>query len=182
MVGAIGRWAELERLARDAGGEWLTVARLAHSLAIAVGAELAVEIGVGCGVVTLWLAEAVAETGGRLIALEREPERIEQVTAQLEALGLAERVQLLQGDAHRTIRTIAGPIGFVRLGADRAGYADYLRVLRERLRPGAAIVAEGTAAPAARVFRTELIEDARFAWVELPLRGGCLVAVRRSRE
>jgi len=171
------RRAELERLAREAGGDWLAVAQLARALVLAARADLVLDVGVGPGIVTLWLADAVDETGGHLVVLERDPAAIERLAAHVDSLGLAERVQVLHGDAHRTIRTIAGTIAFVRLAADRAGYADYLRQLLDRLRPGAVIMAEGVRAPGAESFRAALAADERFTTVELPFRGGCLLAI-----
>ncbi|MCX2727782.1 class I SAM-dependent methyltransferase [Thermomicrobium sp. 4228-Ro] len=172
-----GRTSELERLAREAGGDWLAVARLARLLALAARAELVLDVGAGPGVVSLWLADAVAETGGHLIVLEREPAAIERLTVQLKALGLAERVQVLQGDAHRTIRTVAGTIDFVRLAADRAGYVDYPQAVRHRLRRGGVLLAEGLRRPETDAFRRVVEDDDRFAAVEVPFCGGCLVAV-----
>jgi len=171
------RRAELERLAREAGGDWLAVAQLARALVLASRADLVLDVGVGPGIVTLWLADAVDETGGHLVVLERDPAAIERLAAHVDSLGLAERVQVLHGDAHRTIRTIAGTIAFVRLAADRAGYADYLRQLLDRLRPGAVIMAEGGRVPGAESFRAALAADERFTTVELPFRGGCLLAI-----
>ncbi len=101
------RRAELERLAREAGGDWLAVAQLARALVLAARADLVLDVGVGPGIVTLWLADAVDETGGHLVVLERDPAAIERLAAHVDSLGLAERVQVLHGDAHRTIRTIA---------------------------------------------------------------------------
>lgn len=175
----------LEELAREAGGDWPLVARLAHPVALAVRGQLALEVGAGPGVVTVWLADAMEQTGGRLVVLEQDPIVIESVTGRLEDLGLMERVQLLQGDAHRTIHTVAGPFDLVRLAADRSGYLDYYRAVRDRLRPGAVILAEGLAKEAARPFRETVRAEIDLRTVELPMRGQSLIGVwwpSRGRE
>ncbi len=167
----------LEQLAREAGGDWPLVARLAHVMALAVRAQLALEVGAGPGIVTVWLADAMERTGGRLVVLEHDPTVVESVTGRLEDLGLMERVQLLQGDAHRTIRAVAGPFDLVRLAADRSGYLDYYRAVRDRLRPGGVILAEGLAKEAARPFREAVRVETDLRTVELPLRGQSLIGI-----
>lgn len=171
------REQELGQLAREAGDGWLLLAQLARVIVLAVRAQLALEVGIGPGVVTAWIADALERTGGRLVALEWKSETIERVVERLDALGLAERVQILEGDAHQTIRTVAGPIDVLWLAAERSGYADYLRAVKGKLRPGAAVIAEGMANEGTRALREELSREGEFVTVELPVRGSALIGI-----
>jgi len=171
------RQQALGQLAQVAGDGWLLLAQLARVIVLAVRAQLVLEVGIGPGVVTAWIADALERTGGRLVALEWNSETIERVMERLDALGLAERVQILAGDARQTIRPVAGPTDGGGLAAGRTGYADYLREVKGKLRPGAAVIAEGMASEGTRALREELSREREFATVELPVRGSALVGI-----
>ncbi|MCS7050766.1 MAG: class I SAM-dependent methyltransferase [Thermomicrobium sp.] len=167
----------LEALAQEAGDGWLLAAQLARLAVLTVRARLVLEVGIGPGIVTVWIADALERTGGRLVSLEQDGQTIERVLERLDALGLAERVQILEGDAHQTCRTVAGPIDVVRLAADRSGYVDYLEAVRPRLRSGGIVIAEGAGHTAAQAFVHALTTDETFATVTFPHRGRTVVGV-----
>ncbi len=175
MVSA--RQQALGQLAQEAGDDWLLIARLARVVVLAVRAQLVLEVGIGPGVVTVWIADALERTGGRLVVLEQNSQLIARVLERLDALGLAVRVQILEGNAQQTIRTVAGPIDVVWLAADRARYADYLKAVQGKLRPGAAVIAEGMANEGGVVLADDLSRGGELAAVELPVRGGTLVGI-----
>src|SRR5579884_4262510 len=70
--------------------------KLLHLLARLVGAGRILEIGTLGGYSTIWLARALAP-GGRLTTLEVEPRHAEVARRNLEAAGVADRVDIRVG-------------------------------------------------------------------------------------
>src|SRR3954453_5644289 len=65
----------------------------------ALGARDVLELGTSNGASTLYLADALAAGGGRLVSVELEPERTAMARANLERAGLDAVVELVTGDA-----------------------------------------------------------------------------------
>ena len=67
------------------------------------------EIGTSNGYSTIWLAWSVQATGGRVISIERDPDKHRQADVNLRRAGLRDRVDLLlrcNGDCFDTSRPI----------------------------------------------------------------------------
>ncbi|MGA0604243.1 O-methyltransferase [Caulobacter sp. KR2-114] len=117
---------------------------LLYMLARATGARSTVEFGTSFGVSTLHLAAALRDNGGgRLVTSEFEPSKIARARANLDAAGLADLVEIRQGDALQTLaHDLPAPIDLVLLDGAKALYPDILGLLEPALRPGALIVAD----------------------------------------
>jgi len=120
------------------------VGRLLYMLARATNARSIVEFGTSFGLSTLHLAAALRDNGGgRLITTEFEPSKAAQARANLDAGGLADLVEIREGDALVTLATdLPETIDLVLLDGAKGLYADILHGLESRLRPGAVIVAD----------------------------------------
>lgn len=120
------------------------VGRLLYMLARATNARSIVEFGTSFGLSTLHLAAALRDNGGgRLITTEFEPSKAAQARANLEAAGLADLVEIREGDALVTLASdLPATIDLVLLDGAKGLYADILDRLESRLRPGAVIVAD----------------------------------------
>jgi predicted O-methyltransferase YrrM len=112
----------------------------AQVLAVLVRATRArrvLEIGTSNGYSTLWLADAVASTGGRVLSVDVDAERTEMASENLERAGLRELVELRVQDAALTLREAADQsIDMVFLDAERPAYAGYWPQLLRVLVPG----------------------------------------------
>src|SRR5262249_33143293 len=160
------------------------------------GARRVLDVGAGLGDATLALARAVG-SDGVVYAHERNGELAAKARAFLAQAGLAERVQLLDGDAVAAITNAgAGPGSLGELAlivAVRAGpgrYPALLPAALPRLRAGGLLVAEhvfqrgksfapavGNAAVAAvQAALATLIADAALVCNVLPLGDGLAVA------
>ncbi|MEI2432968.1 O-methyltransferase [Lysobacter yananisis] len=117
---------------------------LLYQLARSTGARSIVEFGTSFGISTLHLAAALRDNGGgRLISSEFEPSKIERARANLAAGGLADLVEIREGDALRTFAAdLPEWIDLVLLDGAKALYPQVLDLLEPRLRPGALIVAD----------------------------------------
>jgi len=101
-----------------------------------------VEVGTSNAYSTLWLADAVEATGGRVITLEHDPDKVKRARANLARAGLSDRVEIHEGRAAETLAALPGPFDFVFLDADRANYRTYLDLLIPKLLPGGLLVAD----------------------------------------
>jgi predicted O-methyltransferase YrrM len=114
--------------------------RFLHVLVKLLKARRVLEIGTSNGYSALWLARALATTGGQLTTIDIDPEKVKQARANLKAAGLVERVTLLEGDAHKVARTLAGPFDIVFIDAEKGGELDYFQAVFPKVVPGGAIV------------------------------------------
>jgi predicted O-methyltransferase YrrM len=83
------------------------------------------EVGTAIGYSTLHMAEMLG--GGKIITIERDPERVAQARGYLERAGVGDRVEVIEGDALDTIDGLEGPFDLLFLDATKGEYADYLR-------------------------------------------------------
>ena len=119
-------------------------ARLLYMLARAMNARAIVEFGTSFGISTIHLAAALRDNGGgRLIGSDFEPNKITQARANLEAAGLADLVEVREGDALETLaRDLPETIDLVLLDGHKPLYSRILDLVAPRLRPGACLVAD----------------------------------------
>lgn len=118
-----------------------TDGRLLRLLAEAIGAKHAVEIGTSNGLSSIWLALALRKTGGKLTTFEIDPATAALARKNFEAAGVADLITLVEGDAHRTVAQLKGPIDLVFIDADKEGYLDYFRKTLPLVRPGGLVLA-----------------------------------------
>src|SRR4051794_1472014 len=69
------------------------------------------EVGTAIGYSTLHMAEQLQR--GRVVTLEFDPDRAAQARNFLSRAGVAERVEIVEGDARETIPCLEGPFGLV---------------------------------------------------------------------
>jgi len=117
---------------------------LLYMLARNCGARTIVEFGTSFGVSTLHLAAALRDNGGgRLITSEFEPSKVARARDNLTAGGLADLVEIREGDALKTLSAdLPETIDLLLLDGSKALYLDILGLVEGRLRPGALIVAD----------------------------------------
>lgn len=124
--------------------------RLLYMLARATNATRIIEFGTSFGLSTIHLAAAVKDNGGgRIIGSEFEPGKLAHARANLEAAGLADLVDIRDGDAIETLaRDLPDTIDLVLFDGHKALYPRVLALVEPRLRPGACLVADNAdAAP-----------------------------------
>jgi predicted O-methyltransferase YrrM len=119
-------------------------ARLLYMLARSTGAKTIVEFGTSFGLSTLHLAAALRDNGGgRLIGSEFESSKVTRARANIAAGGLADLVEIREGDALETLaRDLPEVIDLVLLDGAKGLYPAILSLLEKRLRIGALIVAD----------------------------------------
>ena len=127
---------------------WLPVSRetgvLQHQLARSTNARHIVEFGTSFGLSTLYMAAALRDNGGgRLIGSEFEPSKVARARVHLAEGGVADLVEIREGDALQTLAVdLPASIDLLLLDGAKALYPDVLALVESRLRPGALIVAD----------------------------------------
>lgn len=118
--------------------------RLLYMLARSTGARSIVEYGTSFGLSTLHLAAALRDNGGgQLLGSEFEPSKVSRARTNLAEAGLADLVEIREGDAVETLASgLPETIDLLLLDGAKGLYADILALVEPRLRPGALIVAD----------------------------------------
>src|SRR5882762_5510397 len=105
-------------------------------------ARRVLEIGTSNGYSTIWLAASIGPEGGRLISIDRSPEKHKMAHDNLLAAELLQYVDLKLGDASEIIKTLPGPFDFLFFDADRISAPGQLTLLLPKLSPQALILAD----------------------------------------
>jgi predicted O-methyltransferase YrrM len=99
--------------------------KLLHDLILKHKFTRALEIGTSTGHSGVWIAWALAKTGGKLITVEIDPERHRTALTNFKEAGLAPYIDARLGDAHELVPALSGPFDFVFSDADKDWYKNY---------------------------------------------------------
>jgi predicted O-methyltransferase YrrM len=154
------------------------------------------EVGTAIGYSTLHMAEQLRS--GRVITLELRADRAAQARDFFERAGVADRVDLREGDAQETIRSVEGPIDLLFVDAAKDEYEGYIDLAEPMLSERAVLVVDNmlmsgeVALPegadtqwrdqslrAARRLNAELLDSQRWLACVLPIGDGIAFAARR---
>jgi predicted O-methyltransferase YrrM len=160
-------------------------ARVLALLVRATGAQRLLEIGTSNGYSTVWLADALRDTGGRMLTVDTEADRSMQAARNLERAGLADLVELRVEDAAQTLRREpdAGR-DMIFLDAERPFYPGYWPDLVRVLRPGGLLAVDNVVSHAGQVeeFRALVAADDRVGEALVPTGAGVLLVVAHPRR
>lgn len=159
---------------------------LAYVLCRSLNAQRVVEFGTSFGVLTIYLAAAVRENGhtgsrGVVIGTEIEPTKVIAARENLAEAGLADFVEIREGDPTETLKDIGGAADFLLMDS----WTDYARsiieVMAPQLRLGAIVMADNVPRTPRR-YRdyVEYVRDPSngFRSVWWPYEGGVELSVR----
>lgn len=116
----------------------------------ALRARTVVEVGTSYGVSTLHLADAVREVAradggaGKVIATEYEPAKAAAARAHWAEAGVAELIELREGDLRETLKDLQGPVDFVLMDIWTEMARPAIELIGPHLRPGAVVIADNT--------------------------------------
>jgi predicted O-methyltransferase YrrM len=154
------------------------------------------EVGTAIGYSTLHMAQELRN--GRVVTLERDPERAAQAREYLERAGVADRVEIVKGDALETLPGVEGPFDLLFVDATKGEYARYIEIAEPKLSERALMVVDNllmggeVALPdgaetrwnpdslaAARALNASLLDADEWLASVLPVGDGIGVAARR---
>jgi predicted O-methyltransferase YrrM len=116
--------------------------RLLYIAARAIGARTIVEFGTSFAISTIYLAAAARANKGRVIGTELEPSKVKAARANVAAAGLAQFVDIREGDAMKTLASLEGPIDFLLLDGWKDVYLPLVKMLSPKMRAGAVVLAD----------------------------------------
>jgi predicted O-methyltransferase YrrM len=153
------------------------------------------EVGTAIGYSTLHMAEQLER--GRVVTLELDPSRAAQARDFFARAGVADRVELVEGDARETIESLDGLFDLLFVDAAKTEYRDYIELAFPKLSDRALLVVDNllmsgevALAPgeptrwnpdsleSARALNAELMEDERWVACVLPVGDGIGLAAR----
>ncbi len=117
-------------------------AQLLSILVRASGVTRALEVGTSNAYSTIWLAWSLAPAGGRIVSIDRNPDKHALARENLRRADLMDRVDLRTGDAAEIVSQLTGPFDLVFLDADRRKFPEVMQILLPKLAPKALVIAD----------------------------------------
>jgi predicted O-methyltransferase YrrM len=148
-------------------------------------ARTVVEIGTSNGYSTIWLADAVADTGGHVVSVDTastDVARANLALADVAQPGLVARVELHREDGGAYLARLAdGSVDLLFLDAERVEYVNWWPHPARVLRIGGVLAIDNVLSHADEVagFLKLLVDD--FAGTTVPVGKGVRLAWRRAR-
>jgi predicted O-methyltransferase YrrM len=155
-------------------------AKLLSILVRSSRAKHVLEIGTSNGYSTIYLASAVAETGGRVISIERNPNKQSMARDNLSRAGLLEYIDLRLGDATAIVGELDGTFDFVFFDADRASAPGQVNLLLPKLAPAVLMLADNALSHPAEIagYLTAVTSLEGFEHMIVPVGKGLSLAYR----
>jgi predicted O-methyltransferase YrrM len=100
------------------------------------------EIGGSRGYSSIWLGAGVRNLGGRVLSLESDTVKVEAWHRNVAEAGLEDWVELIAGDAIEELPKIQDVFDLVFLDAEKEDYERLFELSRDKLEPGALVVAD----------------------------------------
>ncbi len=147
----------------------------------AIRAQTIVEFGTSFGISTIYLGAAARANNGRVIGTEREPAKVKAARANVADAGLAQFVDILEGDAMKTLASLDATIDFLLLDGWKDIYLPMIKMLTPKMRAGAVVLADNifTFKKTLRPYVAHMQDRANgFESVTLPLGHGMEYSVR----
>ncbi len=154
-----------------------------------IEAREVLEFGTAIGYSTIYLAQALRETGGRLTAIEKDEELFRRTACNVRRAGLSDTVQLIRGDADEVLDRLPGPYDLILQDAAKALYPAMFQRCVDRIRPGGVLAADdalfrpmGVREELARVideYNQLVFSHPRLVSTILPIGDGLTISVKR---
>jgi len=116
--------------------------RFLFSLAASQAGVEVLEIGGSRGYSSIWLAAGARMLGGRVTSLENDPAKCAAWRSNIDAAGLEEWAELVEGDALATLEATEDVFDLVFLDAEKDDYEALFGLARPLLEPGGLVVAD----------------------------------------
>ena len=150
MLGVLARLEAEDAAEREAGVPAVQrsrqvqppTGRFLFALAASQAGIEVLEIGGSRGYSTIWLAAGARVLGGRVVSLELDPAKCAAWRANVAEAGLEEWAELVEGDAHETLRATEDVFDLVFLDAEKDDYESLFALARPLLEPGGLVVAD----------------------------------------
>lgn len=142
------------------------------------------EVGTSNGYSTIWWADALTDPGQVLVTLEANPAKVAQAIENFQHVGVADRIQVVPGDAGTFLRTAEeGAWDLIFLDAERSEYVGYWPDLVRILASDGLLIVDNAVDKAAELedFRRVVADTPGFRQVLMPIGNGELFVQRDRR-
>ncbi len=154
------------------------------------GAKRVLELGTSAGFSTMWLAEALRETGGELFSIDAKERLHLEALENIREANLSKIANLICGDAEEEIEKLEGGFDIIFQDCGKYLYPKLLEKTLTLLNPGGVIVADDTLFMALEDVRESLklythdynrmvFADERLYSVILPVGHGITLSLKR---
>ena len=113
-----------------------------HQLILENNCKSVVEFGTSFGISTIYLADAVRQTGGKVITTELLESKAQTAIQNIKDAGLSDYVEVKVGDAMKTLKTFSKPIDFLFLDGWKDLYLPLFQLLEPQFHKGTLIYAD----------------------------------------
>lgn len=120
----------------------LEVGKFLGLLIRSMNAQRVLEFGTCLGYSTVWIAQALKETGGKLISVEYNKDLYEATKRNIELAGLSDVVEVILGDASQVINIVEGPFDIILQDSDKSLYSTMLDKCINLTRKNGLIIAD----------------------------------------
>ena len=153
---------------------------LLYALVRASRPDAVVEFGTSFGISTIYLAAAVTDNGhGHVLSTELSNTKVAAARANLAEAGLAEAVTILPGDALETLAGAPAKVDVLLLDGWKDLCLPVLRLLEDRLVPGALVIADDTTLPSMSGYLDYVRDPANgYVSVAFPVEDGMEISCR----
>lgn len=160
-------------------------AEFCYGLVRAMRATRIVEAGTSYGASTLFLAAALSENlaadpelSGKIYCSEWEEEKASAAECYFSKAGVDQYIELRRGDILETLRDVEGPIDFMLLDIWEPAQTQIVKMLSDRLRVGAVIIADNSENRYSYREYFDYVENNGFSTMTLPFDGGLEFTVK----
>jgi len=153
-----------------------------------VNARKVLEFGTCLGFSTICIGEVLRKTGGKLISVEKNPDRHEDTKKNIQLAGVSEVVELICGDAEKVINEVEGPFDIILQDSSKSLYINMLEQCISLTRRGGLIIADDTlfkpmGMPAqlsepVHKYNEKVFSDKRLYSVILPIGDGVTISMK----
>jgi predicted O-methyltransferase YrrM len=140
-----------------------------------------VEVGTSYGISAIHFAAALNDNyEGRLISAELSAAKVKAARANLQTLGLDRWVEIRQGDAFETLKSVEAPIDILFLDGWKDFYLPLLKALEPQLAPGSLVIGDDTKLFPERLasYLAYVRDPANYQSVDLPIGDGVELSVK----
>jgi predicted O-methyltransferase YrrM len=116
-------------------------------------AKKILEIGMSAGYSTIWFAEAISKTDGKIITIDQDKDKIKRAKQNFEDAGISNLIEIRHGDALEVLSNIknepnsAELFDFVFIDADKERYIQYFDAVLPMVKPGGLVGADNILFP-----------------------------------
>ena len=154
------------------------------------------EVGTAIGYSTLHMAQELGR--GKIVTIERDPDRVKQATDYLGRAGVKDRVEIVEADATEALERLPGPFDLIFLDGTKTEYQRYFEMAEPKASERAVLVVDnmlmsGDVAleddsdafwsaenlASAREFNAKLLRSEQWLGAVLPIGDGVVFAARR---